>query len=157
MMVLWAIRFFAFKLYESPKFLMGRGKDKLAVEVVHKVAKCNRTESSLSLEALQSLGGHTEKDPKDNRAFGVIQENLEIFGVNHVKPLFASRTLAWSTGLLIVLWGEDPQGLCHADGHWSKASFSSHWISISLVRQPSILWIFSLHQSHRRYNAFVTY
>ena len=116
MMVLWGIRFFAFKLYESPKYLMGRGKDKLAVEVVHKVAKCNNTESSLSLEALQSLGRHPKEDAKDARAFGVVQENLELFDVNHVKPLFANRTLAWSTGLLIVLWGEDSPS-CRTEGH----------------------------------------
>ena len=34
MFVLWAIRFFVFKLYESPKFLMGKGKDEAAVKVI---------------------------------------------------------------------------------------------------------------------------
>jgi hypothetical protein len=38
MLVLSVIRIFIFHLYESPKFLMGRGRDAEAVQVVHKVA-----------------------------------------------------------------------------------------------------------------------
>ena len=37
---------------------------------------------------------------------GAIQANLAKFKGARVKPLFATRKLAWSTGLLIFLWGE---------------------------------------------------
>ncbi|KAG6917195.1 hypothetical protein DXG01_003538 [Tephrocybe rancida] len=56
MFVLWAIRFFVFKLYESPKYLMGRGRDETAVEVVHRVAELNGTTSNLTLEDLVKAG-----------------------------------------------------------------------------------------------------
>ena len=56
MMFLWIIRFFLFKLYESPKYLMGKGKDELAVEVIYKVAEYNATSSDLSVEDLKKIG-----------------------------------------------------------------------------------------------------
>jgi len=39
-------RFLFFKLYESPKYLMGKGRDEEAVEVVHEVARRNGKISS---------------------------------------------------------------------------------------------------------------
>ena len=41
MFVMWVLRFFVFHLYESPKYLMGKGKDEEAVEVVRCVAVYN--------------------------------------------------------------------------------------------------------------------
>jgi hypothetical protein len=35
----------------------------------------------------------------------LVLKQLGVVDTNHVKPLFATRKLAWSTGLLIVLWG----------------------------------------------------
>ncbi|KAF9529833.1 MFS general substrate transporter [Crepidotus variabilis] len=102
MILLWAIRFFLFKLYESPKYLMGKGEDEKAVQVIHQVAQKNGVQSSLTLEKLASLGPVTEV--KKNRATGVVLEKLSVFDSNHVAPLFATRKLAWSTSLLIVLW-----------------------------------------------------
>jgi hypothetical protein len=52
MLFFWGLRFFVFKLYESPKFLMGRGMDAEAVDVVHKVAAYNGRTSTLTLEHL---------------------------------------------------------------------------------------------------------
>ena len=45
MMILWFIRFFFFKLHESPKYLMGRGRDQDAVAVVHAIARYNGVHS----------------------------------------------------------------------------------------------------------------
>lgn len=110
MLLLWAIRFFVFKLYESPKYLMGRGRDEKAVEVVHQVAAYNGTSSKLSLEDLRSLGDYGKAyDPTNVQKPGavrVLKKKLEVFDGNHVKPLFATRKLAYSTTLLIILWGE---------------------------------------------------
>ncbi|TFK33511.1 MFS general substrate transporter [Crucibulum laeve] len=106
MMVLWAIRFFVFKLYESPKYLMGRGRDEQAVEVVHKVAKYNNRTSTLAVEDLKAVGsyGVVREGTLDTSARGIIKRQLANFDGNHVKPLFATRKLAYSTTLLIVLW-----------------------------------------------------
>lgn len=58
---MFALRFFAFTLYESPKYLMGKGRDEEAVAVVHKIAAKNKKTSSLTVEKLTAyndrLGG----------------------------------------------------------------------------------------------------
>jgi hypothetical protein len=116
MLVLFVIRFFVFHLYESPKFLMGRGLDAEAVEVVHKVAAYNGTASSLTLDMLReaernrpaSLNYNSEKpqiSAMDTSRLGALQRTLRDFGWNHITPLFKTRKLAWSTSLLITLWG----------------------------------------------------
>ena len=110
MMILWAIRFFLFKLYESPKYLMGRGRDQEAVDVVHKVARYNGGHSSLTVEELKeteivdvtAAAEHSE----GNYVGNVVRQHLSKFDSNHVYPLFATRKLAYSTSLLIILWGE---------------------------------------------------
>lgn len=111
MMVLWILRFFVFNLYESPKYLMGRGQDEAAVEVVHKVAAYNGKTSALTVEQLkvaEKLARDSEgKEVKmDVSAAAAIKRKLAIFDGSHVKPLFATRKLAYSTSLLITLWGK---------------------------------------------------
>lgn len=112
MMLLWFIRFLIFDLYESPKYLMGRGRDAEAVEVVHKVAAYNGVKSNLTLEQLEKVGlieGHHGDEEMalaaiDTSAFAAVRRKLSQFSGNHVKSLFATKKLAWSTTLLIILW-----------------------------------------------------
>ncbi|KAG8884900.1 hypothetical protein FRB98_002098 [Tulasnella sp. 332] len=107
MMILWAIRFFIFKLYESPKYLMGRGRDAEAVEVVHKVAAFNGTTSNLTLEDLtrfDPVGGLVGESGVDTSASAAIKRNTEKFKANHIKALFATTKMAWSTSLIIFMW-----------------------------------------------------
>ncbi|KAF5377853.1 hypothetical protein D9615_006829 [Tricholomella constricta] len=106
MFLLWGIRFFVFKLHESPKYLMGRGRDEAAVEVVHRVAEHNGTTSTLSLEHLREVGLLSSEDSKelDTSAKGAVSRQLQKFDAGHVTSLFATRKLAYSTSLLITLW-----------------------------------------------------
>jgi hypothetical protein len=113
MFLFWILRFFVFKLYESPKYLMGKGQNTKAVEVVHKVAEYNRTTSNLDvsdLDKVDARGGEAGSDVEDKKdethAQQAIRRQLTKFDSNHVKSLFASRKLAYSTSLLIILWGE---------------------------------------------------
>jgi hypothetical protein len=116
MLVLFVLRFFVFQLYESPKFLMGRGRDAEAVEVVRKVAQYNGTTSSLTLDMLRDaerirlapVNDDAEKTPfptMETSRLGALRRTLRGFGWDHVTPLFKTRQLAWSTSLLIALWG----------------------------------------------------
>ena len=113
MLLLWVLRFFFFHLYESPKYLMGRGRDEQAVYVVQRVAEYNRTSTRLTVEMLQSVGraaatahGATEENTELNTsAKAAALRKLQKFDTGHVKPLFATRKLAWSTSLLITIWG----------------------------------------------------
>lgn len=116
MLVLFVLRFFVFHLYESPKFLMGRGRDAEAVEIVHRVAAYNGTTSNLTLDILRRAGrsrpASLNDDPEKSRIsvidtsrLSALRRILREFGWDHVTPLFKTRKLAWSTSLLITLWG----------------------------------------------------
>lgn len=110
MLFLFFLRFFVFHLYESPKFLVGRGKDDQAFEVLQKVAKYNSSEFSLSLSQLTDLEiKKSDKDEPpaqvDTSVRAALRRNLEKFELNHIKALFATRQLAYSTSLVILLWG----------------------------------------------------
>jgi MFS family permease len=49
------LRFVIFRFQESPKFLLYRGNDEKAIEVLHNVAKYNKRTCTLTLEDLQAL------------------------------------------------------------------------------------------------------
>ena len=110
---LWALRFFVFPLEESPRFLVGRGRDADAVAVVQRIATFNGRECALTVDQLRSAGeaaaasAHVkegEGEGGERRRRKVLSES-SVFTVRHVKALFATRKLAWSTSLLIALWG----------------------------------------------------
>jgi len=111
MLLLWLIRL-RFDLHESPKYLMGRGRDAEAIEVLKKVAEYNGVTNKLTLEELQRVGVIASTDiieaekggGVDASVAAVIRRNLEHLRGDHVRSLFATRKLALSTSLLIVIW-----------------------------------------------------
>ncbi|KAI0647859.1 MFS general substrate transporter [Trametes meyenii] len=110
MMVLFALRFFFFDMHESPKFLMGRGRDAEAVAVVHEVARYNGRESNLTLAMLEEVDRRFSEDPSsgaralDTSARAALLRSLRTLGRQHMKGLFGTRRLAYSTTLLIIVW-----------------------------------------------------
>lgn len=38
---MWFVRFFVFRFHESPRYLIGKGRDEEAIEVIHTIAKYN--------------------------------------------------------------------------------------------------------------------
>ena len=119
MVVLFIFRFFVFHLYESPKYLMGRGRDAEAVEVIHQIAKYNGRTSSLTVGMLKECEKYAirgpdaeEKDSRENLQAklmdtsmrAALMRKLRMMNSDHVKALFATKKLAYSTSLLIVLW-----------------------------------------------------
>ncbi|OJT15968.1 hypothetical protein TRAPUB_8791 [Trametes pubescens] len=116
-MVLFILRFFVFHLYESPRYLVGRGRDAEAVDVLHKVAAYNGKESRLTFEMLAAAGEAARRksgesasviEVQDEKEVGAVKAGLaasrQIFSGKHVKALFATRKLALSTTLLIWMW-----------------------------------------------------
>ncbi|TID25382.1 D-amino-acid oxidase [Venturia nashicola] len=98
------IRFAFFTVYESPKYHMGKGNDEEAVRIVHEVARRNKKESNLRIEdlkACESLGGG-EKVQTD--ATAAVKRKLEKMNLSHVRALFATRKLAYSTSLIMLVW-----------------------------------------------------
>ncbi|CAK7229205.1 hypothetical protein SEUCBS140593_007168 [Sporothrix eucalyptigena] len=120
-LVMFAIRFLLFTIFESPKYLMGRGLDEEAVRVVHEVARRNGTTSTLTIEDLQACEPDGYANPALVRAAdgtaaaGVstsiranaataIRRSLADFDLERIRALFASRRLGLSTGLIMAVW-----------------------------------------------------
>ena len=100
-MFMFCCRFFFFTLYESPKFLMGRGKDEDAVRIVHEVARRNGKTTALTVADLEvfNLAGEQGTD-----AAAALKRKLEKVNLTHVRALFATPKLAWSTSLIMLIW-----------------------------------------------------
>jgi hypothetical protein len=101
-------RFVCFTIYESPKFLMGKGDDAGAVAVVHEVARRNGKTSTLTLDDLQacnvltSATAASEPMIQQTGATAAVKRNLQKLDASHVKALFATKKLAYSTSLMQV-------------------------------------------------------
>lgn len=104
-MIMFLIRFVAFSIFESPKFHMGKGRDEMAVKIVHEVARRNGKTSGLSIEDLRvcdELSQGDEGMATDNAA--AIKRKLASLKGDHVKALFATRRLAFSTSAIMFVW-----------------------------------------------------
>ena len=98
---MWSLRFFFFDLVESPRYLVGKGEDAEAVVVIHKIAAYNSTTSSLTVEHLTQIGSTGAQV----RGKGILSRTSN-FTMDHIKALFATKEMAYSTSLLISIWGK---------------------------------------------------
>ncbi|KAH9976863.1 MFS general substrate transporter [Lactifluus volemus] len=103
MLLLAFVRLFAFPLYESPRYLIGRGHDAEAVAVVHKIARYNGTETSLAVEDLEKAARSAAQNRGTDK-WRVLNEG-SVWTTRHVRALFSGTKMAWSTSLLIWIWG----------------------------------------------------
>lgn len=105
-LLMWATRFFAFTIFESPKYLMGKGRDEEAVRIVHEVARRNKKTSPLTIEdlrACEGIGGAQTGVDTSNAA--AIKRQLQKLNLTHVRALFANKRLAFSTSMIMAIWG----------------------------------------------------
>lgn len=103
-LIMFLLRFVAFDLHESPKFLMGRGRDSQAVESIHAVAKYNGVESTLVVEDLTKVDTDATNNARYTTVSAAVERNLERFKFDHIRALFATKELVFSTSLVISLW-----------------------------------------------------
>ena len=101
-MIEFAVRFLCFTVFESPKYLMGKGDDEAAVRVVHEVARRNGKTSSLTVEDLKACEPELGEVRTD--AAAAIKRQLQKFNLTHVRALFATKQLAFSTGMIMLVW-----------------------------------------------------
>ena len=112
-MVIWTLRLLVFNLPESPVYLVSRGRDDDAVAVVHRVAKTNGKISKLTVAQLKEAELlATNSKPQSGNTKMLSSEfpsprQLSKFYANHVMPLFATRVLRYSMGVLTLVWGKD--------------------------------------------------
>lgn len=102
-LLMFLARFLLFSLYESPKYLMGKGRDEDAVRVIHEVARRNGKTSSLTIEDLKACEPEGYVAQVDVSA--VVKRHLiEQIDTKQVKALFSTFKLGLSTTLIATIW-----------------------------------------------------
>ncbi|KAH5063442.1 hypothetical protein HBI65_154220 [Parastagonospora nodorum] len=110
------LRFVIFNFQESPKFLLYRGNDAKAIEVLHNVAKFNKTACTLTLEHLEALEREYDSIHSNKPMLGggakqlqtTWSESLQLEG-DRFKILFSNFQMA---RLTILVW------LTYIFGYW---------------------------------------
>ncbi|THU77132.1 hypothetical protein K435DRAFT_703066, partial [Dendrothele bispora CBS 962.96] len=105
-LVMWIMRYVVFDLQESSKYLIARGRDEEALEVLQRIAAKNGKTLTLTLSQLQSVSGTvpTSQSSKLSTA-QILVKAVSSFSFSHVTPLFSTRRLAINTTLTILIWG----------------------------------------------------
>jgi hypothetical protein len=146
---LWGLRFFTFKLLESPRYLVGIGQDADAVAVVHQLASYNSTNCDLTVEKLAYIPG-----PSTCGTTRCIVSKSSKFNLKHIKALFSTPKMAWSTSLLISLWGaqiarflmmtafDSPFIILHPRYHWFSINFIQQFLAV-----PVSSWTFFIDKT----------
>ncbi|KAB8446227.1 hypothetical protein FH972_025209 [Carpinus fangiana] len=102
----WIARFVVFQMFESPKFLLSRGRQAEAVAVVHGLAYKNRTTTWLTVDILNDVGGDPEAQGEGAKlsVVDIVKRSLSKFSADRIGPLFGNWKLGLTTGLLWFEW-----------------------------------------------------
>lgn len=108
-MILYAFRLF-FRIYETPKYLLGRGRDSQAVDVIQKIAARDGKETWLTIEHFQAIDARlaasstilNENQPSNTQT--IMRRSLDKFTPGKFKALFSTPRMALSTTLILFLW-----------------------------------------------------
>ncbi|WVN90196.1 uncharacterized protein L203_105432 [Cryptococcus depauperatus CBS 7841] len=103
-LVMFFIRFVCFSIYESPKYYMGKGRDEDAVRIIHEVARRNRKTSNLTVDDLKACEGSGDEMRQQTDAAAAIKRKLEALSSKHVRALFATKKLGFSTFMIMAVW-----------------------------------------------------
>lgn len=101
-LVMFFIRFLLFTIYESPKYLMGKGRDEEAVRIVHEVARRNGKTTTLTIEDLRACEPDGYVAQTD--ASAAVKRHLQKLDFSNIRVLFSSYRLGLSTGLIMAIW-----------------------------------------------------
>lgn len=106
------IRIFIFKLPETPRYLLSKGKDQAAVDSVNYVARQNGKPEPLTIGMFQEIDARLGITNESNTAAQgpglttkeIIKENMKDFRSTHYQALFATRKLGIHTGIIWLIW-----------------------------------------------------
>jgi MFS family permease len=146
-------RFALFRFQESPTFLLYRGKDGKAVEVLQYIARYNNVPCNITLESFSQL----DEDEDDLSASGNIQQGKIVLGSGdklndltlgqkaklefiRLKVLFSTPLMAWLTVCVWIIYMWDFWGFTIA-GYYLP----------SILRQKGTELGLSLEQTYRSY------
>ncbi|MCJ1311079.1 hypothetical protein MMC25_004749 [Agyrium rufum] len=103
--LMFCARFFLFHLFESPKYLLSRGRQSEAVATVHGIAYRNKAKTWLTEEILNEIGGIPEQSDDTKLSVGeIIKRFFSRFSSDRIGPLFATRRLGLMTALIWLCW-----------------------------------------------------
>jgi hypothetical protein len=142
-LVLWVVRFFVFPLHESPRFLLGRGRDAEAVTAVRAIAKYNGRDVRISEDDLVTAARAADGE---ERAAGVLAKDSR-YSSQHIRALFGTRKMALSTGLLVAIWALIglastlynsflPYLLARRGAHFGDSSYYTTYRNVCLLTSP---------------------
>lgn len=99
------VRFCVFKLFESPKYLLSRGRQAEAVAVVHGIAYRNNAKTWLTSDILDAVVDDLAP-PRSRRlsTTGLIRSKLATLSGDRLRPLFANRKLGLATAIIWFCW-----------------------------------------------------
>jgi len=107
-LIVFFLRTVVFRLQESPNFLLCRGHDVKALEVLHAIAQYNQRHCTLTLEDLESLESDFESTRNNEPTNGSDKQQLEatwseklITACDRFKILFSSYAM---TRLTLLVW-----------------------------------------------------
>ncbi|CAG8908086.1 unnamed protein product [Penicillium egyptiacum] len=100
-----------FRVYETPKYLLGRGLDRQAVEVVSNIATRNGTTTWLTVshfEAIDAQLATEQSSPTpttpNTSSKTILNRTMTKFTLDKIKALFSTPHLAFSTSMMLFLW-----------------------------------------------------
>ncbi|KAK1465295.1 major facilitator superfamily transporter [Colletotrichum cuscutae] len=115
--IMFVVRFFVFRLFESPKFLLSKGRQSEAIAVVHGIAFRNGAKTWLTEEVLDAVVDGVADEDEDHsmagrsgvfRGSGVaanaLRERMKAFSADRLRPLFKTRTLGLATVVVWFVW-----------------------------------------------------
>ncbi|KAF5004581.1 hypothetical protein FDECE_8911 [Fusarium decemcellulare] len=115
------IRILVFKIPESPRYLLSKGKDAEAVAAVNHIARFNRKPESLTIDMLQEIDirlrtsstAPQTAEPIDEESattpskltmMQIIKENFKEFSLDSYRKLFAGRKMAQHSSVTFLIW-----------------------------------------------------
>ncbi|KIK01637.1 hypothetical protein K443DRAFT_132193 [Laccaria amethystina LaAM-08-1] len=125
--------------------LWGIGKDEEAVAIIHKIAAYNSITTPLTLDQLAKADSVLTDKRLGKKAGGILSETSN-FTTEHVKALFSTRKMAYSTSLLIILWvfSHEFQQLLILNLVGVPAAFCARWaVELTFIGRKGTLAISS--------------
>ncbi|KAH8202899.1 hypothetical protein TruAng_002952 [Truncatella angustata] len=114
------IRILVFKIPESPRYLISKGRDAEAVEAVNYIARYNGKQETLTIEMLQAIDMQTsgqisttihdsESATASKPATGlsymqILKQSFQDYKSSNVRQLFAGRKMAQHTSVTFLIW-----------------------------------------------------
>ncbi|KAM5343479.1 hypothetical protein ACJ41O_012016 [Fusarium nematophilum] len=109
------IRIFAFRIPESPKYLLSKGRDADAVEAVNYIACYNGKPETLTLDMLQAIDAQygeasgTDRPPASKSTSGrsyiqILRESFKDYSASSYKRLFSGHKMIQHTSITLLIW-----------------------------------------------------